>query len=112
MRGSGGNLVFAICALTGCASLDPPATQAQLDATTTAYARCLWDAAKQVDDGRSDPVSIAVGIMPMCAGEWQANTDAVTQGMNLEMKAMYLRKARATQVEVATAAVLKARAAR
>jgi hypothetical protein len=53
-------LLVAI-ALLGCA------TQEQKSAAVDAWGDCVRSAVEQVDDGKSDPMSVAAGISAMCA---------------------------------------------
>jgi len=105
-------LRIAVCAvittsLTGCM-----ADQAAKDAATKAYADCTMTAVKRLDDGRSDPSSIAMGVSGACAGQYAQLSDQMihtmfTEGGQASMK----DRMEANELRLATTAVLKFRAA-
>jgi hypothetical protein len=96
--------------LTSCAPQHRPfVPSAEQSATVDRYSLCLWKAAKASDDHISDAATIGLAILPMCAADFQQSMDALTKDMSLEEKAMFLRKAHAQRLELATAAVVKSR---
>lgn len=66
----------ALCALTlsGCAT----ATSDEKSAFTAAYIACLRATANRLDDGRSDPTSVAIATRAPCAAQEREMTDAYT----------------------------------
>jgi hypothetical protein len=48
----------------------------ELDAAIQSYQDCLYRAAAQHDDLKSDPAAVAGAIMPMCAQEYAAEKTA------------------------------------
>lgn len=73
------------------------ATDAEKHATLRAWVSCIRHAADQLDDGRSDPVSIAFGIEPVCAGLYGQFTEAIVASEKTEDAMSDLRKLYATQ---------------
>lgn len=56
-------------------------TAAESDAITKAYADCIWDVVVRMDDGKTDPVSLAYGIAPQCAVEYRRVTEVLLNRM-------------------------------
>lgn len=81
--------------LTGC--VQQGATEAEKRATLHAWISCVRQAADQLDDGRSDPVSIAFGIEPVCAGLYGQFTEAVVASVTTEDAMSDLRRLYASQ---------------
>lgn len=99
--------------LAGCAAEEhkPFVATAEQDAAVERYSICLVKAAQSSDDHISDAVSIGLAILPMCAADYQRSMDALTQDMSLGEKVMFLRKANAQRLELATSVVVKNRRA-
>lgn len=53
--------------------------KAERDATTNAYVLCLMRNARDLDDGRSEPGSIATAAISACGAEFNANVDAYSR---------------------------------
>jgi hypothetical protein len=103
-------VLLLLLACNSCSS--PVERQAALKSATDAYGDCVMHAVARLDDGKSDPMSIAYGIAPQCAGLYQAVTDSVTRGMITEAGIAATReRARATELRIITSAVLTYRAA-
>jgi hypothetical protein len=82
--------VLCLALVYGCAILGtPPLVQAQAstvpdfgtiqaerEALSATYVRCLKRAAKKLDDHRSDPATIAQGMMAACRNEFDADVEA------------------------------------
>lgn len=62
--------VCAAALLAGCVTAD------QSQGLQAAYADCVAAAVARMDDGRTDPVSLAYGIAPMCAVQYNRLTEA------------------------------------
>jgi hypothetical protein len=60
--------------LMGC--VQQGVTDGEKHATLSAWVSCVRHAANQLDDGKSDPVSVAFGIEPVCAGLYGQFTEA------------------------------------
>lgn len=98
--------------LAGCIA-DPAAHQAAKTAATEAYAACTMDAVRRLDDGRSDPASIAMGVAGACTGQYGALTNVMVDEMSTENSQAFMRnKMRGDELRTATAAVLTYRAAK
>lgn len=54
---------------------DPAMIKAEREATTKAFVLCLMHNARDLDDRRSEPGSIATGVMSACAAEFNTNVD-------------------------------------
>jgi hypothetical protein len=87
------------------------ATDAEKHATLRAWVSCVQHAAEQFDDGRSDPVRIAFGIEPVCAGLYGQFTEAIVSSEKTEDAMSDLRKLYAAQeLPLITTVVLIGRA--
>ncbi len=83
--------------VAACAALDyepPEIGIAEKEAAEDAYNDCVLRAVATMDDGKSDPVSIARGIQPTCAALYQKLTQTVvsrapTQKAKDDARAMY-----------------------
>lgn len=100
-------LALWVLLLAGCA------TAADKDAARNAWADCIARAVDRLDDGRTDPVSIAVGVAPQCAGQYQRFSEMmiaenITEGGQANMR----RQMRDGEIKLVTSAVLTRRAAR
>ena len=62
-------------ATTSQAYPDLATIKAERDVSTKAYVLCLASAAKRLDDGRSDPGTIAHAMISACAKEFDANVE-------------------------------------
>ena len=105
-------LLAAVCLIAGCADAPRPVDQAVLDQAERANVDCLVAAAASSDDGVSDAASIALGIMPLRSQEFQRAVTLRGSTLNLQARAMFMRKAEERQIGIAIGAVLRARADR
>jgi TPR repeat protein len=92
--------------LAGCAS--SPATKSELKAVMDPWSDCIWNAVARMDDGKSDPVSVAYGIEPSCAVLYEQVIQAELKGMpeTLEMQIYMRRKYEDEELKSITDAVL------
>jgi hypothetical protein len=78
-------MAVVLLLLAGCSH---PATDAEMTAEMTAankaFVDCVWTATTQLDDGKSDPVSVAYGIEPSCAVQSNQLMNIVLQGARTE----------------------------
>lgn len=75
------------------------------------WADCVWKAAARLDDGRSDPVSVAIGISSACAPQFNAYREyMVGQNITQNGQAAARAMARDQEIRLATTAVLTHRA--
>jgi len=65
--------------LTGCAATE--AEKAAADKAIQDWQVCVLRAVAQLDDGRSDPVSIAFAIEPACAGLYEEVIQTSNKGV-------------------------------
>ena len=78
-----------------------------------AYTDCIFRALPQMDDGKSDPLSIAVGVAPRCAPEWNALSQLMIDTMTTEKSQDYMRaQMQSHEIQLATSAVLAYRASK
>jgi hypothetical protein len=83
--------------VAACSVLDyepPDVAIAESEAAETAYNDCLLHSVALLDDGKSDPVSIAHGVQPTCAALYEKLTQTVvsratTQKGKDDARAMY-----------------------
>ena len=94
--------------LSAC-STTPPATESEKNAALMAYLTCLHNAARKMDDGRSDAMSVALAIKPPCAAEFRTSVKVRGRDMNREAFSMFEDRMEPKQLELATTAVLDER---
>ena len=95
--------------LPACSTTPPPATESEKNAALMAYLTCLHDAARKMDDGKSDAMSVALTIKPLCAGEFRTVVKVRGRDMNREAFGMFEDRMEPKQLELATTAVLDER---
>jgi hypothetical protein len=101
-------IVIAATMLSGCA-----ATKEERDAAKIAWTECIMRKITQLDDGKSDPLSIAYGVAPACAVHYEAMTQGVVREMITEGGQDYMRnKMHENELRLVTEAVLFHRASR
>jgi hypothetical protein len=81
--------IFAVLILSACvadqtpppvsASRSYPDLGAERDASTKTYVTCLMRAAKKLDDGKSDPGTIAHAMISSCSAEFEANVEVYSR---------------------------------
>jgi hypothetical protein len=117
-------LATAVLALSACASY-PPASppplaqifapdpvltesiKAEREAVSKMYSSCLARVAKRLDDYRSDPTSIARGMMSACKAEFDELVDVRSRHLeDLELKQKVARASRETSLDGAVQLVL------
>ena len=117
-------LATAVLALSACASY-PPASppplpqifapdqvltesvKAEREAVSKAYSSCLARAVKRLDDYKSDPTSIARGMMSACKAEFDELVDVHSRHLeDLELKQKVARALRETRLDGAVQLVL------
>lgn len=102
---------IAVVLLAGCAS-EAERRDASA-AASSAWSDCIMRAVMRLDDGKTDPASMAFGITPQCATEYNRLTEAMMSGMTTERSQAFMRQKMATdEVRLATTAILTYRAAR
>lgn len=85
--------------------------EAAQKAATAAYGDCAMAAVKRLDDGRSDPASVAMGVAGACAGQYQQLSLQMQGQMLTDNSQAYMRDLmRTNELRLATNAVLTYRA--
>lgn len=96
-----------------CLLLAACATQAPEDDKNAAIqhlVECMFREAKHLDDGTSDPASIAIAVVEGCSVEEQRVITVEAQGYNYAMRARFEPQWKAKDRQLATMIVLKTRA--
>jgi single-stranded DNA-binding protein len=70
------------------------------------YIGCLEAAAAKMDDGKSDAMTVATAIKPLCAGEFAQSVKLSGSGLSPYARNLFEEKVQANQLELATTAVL------
>lgn len=87
--------------LAGCAS-----EQTQRVALDS-WSECVKAAVARMDDGKTDPTSLAYGISPMCAAQYAAFTEQMVRSNITDNGQLYARaEAQRQELRLITAAVL------
>jgi hypothetical protein len=93
-------------------SQQPPATEKEKHDAFFAYFSCLDAAAREMDDGRSDASTIALGIKSLCASQFARTVELEGRSRNPVAQRPFESKAQNSQLEMAMEAVLAERADR
>jgi hypothetical protein len=93
-------------------SQQPPATEKEKRDAFFAYFSCLDAAAREMDDGRSDASTIALGIKSLCASQFARTVELEGRSLNPAARRLLESKVQDGQLEMATQAVLAGRADR
>jgi hypothetical protein len=120
-------MLAVLLACSACASDPPPApplaqisppdpdliarVKAERETASRTYVLCLAAAAKRLDDHRSDPASIARGMLSACATEFDADVRAHSQNLDLQGQQQVANQLRETSLDSAIQLVLKNRQA-
>jgi hypothetical protein len=77
-----------------------------------AWSDCIMHAIARLDDGKSDPTSVAYGLAPQCAALYQQFTEAMVRDNITERSQAAMRdRARSEELRLITSAILTYRAA-
>lgn len=91
--------------LAGCA------TQEARDASMHAWTNCIASAVARLDDGRTDPVSMAAAISPYCAQQYQIYWRTMASPIMTERgEARAAAEMRDNEVRLVAAAIVEHRA--
>ena len=75
-------LIVAACSL---ADYEPPDIAiAERETAEDAYNDCVWRSVASLDDGKSDPASIAYNVQPTCAALYEKLTQTVVNRAKTE----------------------------
>jgi hypothetical protein len=88
----------------------PPATEKEKRDAFFAYFSCLDAAAREMDDGRSDAPTIALGIKALCASQFARTVELEGRSLGPAARRLFEGKVQDSQLEMATQAVLAGRA--
>jgi hypothetical protein len=111
--GNRGFAVRIIAALALTLTLAGCATQTQMADARKVWADCVMNAVIQLDDGKSDPVSIAYGVSPMCAVQYERLSGMLVSQAITDSGQAYARQLmKDDEVKMVTSAVLTYRASR
>jgi hypothetical protein len=102
---------LAALLLTACSTSVPAATEQEKSDAMRAYVSCLHNAARKMDDGKSDAATVAIAIKPICAVEFANSVQIAERGANLQVRRMFEDRIQGRQIEIATVAVLDERRA-
>jgi hypothetical protein len=72
---------------------------------------CFYSNSIKLDDGISDPVSVAYGLEPPCSSQWDVATsmEADERNLNLAAKIRFIEKMKSDELKIATSVVLTER---
>jgi len=102
----------AAAALSGCVA-DEATQQAAKQSAERAYSECLMAAVNRLDDGHSDPASIAMGVAGACSGQYAQLSLQMQSEIITDTGQAYLRdQMRSNELRLATTAVLTYRASK
>jgi hypothetical protein len=94
--------VFILFGLAACAS-----HQAEQKVAMDAWGDCVMNAVQRMDDGKTDPTSMAYGIAPMCASLYQDFSEAMVADMHTDKGQAHMRTlARQNELRMITSAIL------
>lgn len=100
-------ILFSTALLAACA------TAQQQDSARAAWGTCIAREVDRLDDGKTDPVSIAYGVAPQCAALYNELTQAAVRQYYTEAGQANMRaEMRNGELRLVTAAVVTRRAAR
>jgi hypothetical protein len=85
-------------------------SQQQKDDSQRAYFDCLRKAAAGIDDGKSDALTVAVAIRPMCYSEYRTSVDNYTLGMMAAGSQRFEERIEQKRIEWETNIVMQNRA--
>jgi hypothetical protein len=96
--------------LTGCMSNQGEAASEEAKTQAmNAYLACLHKAAPKMDDGKSDAMSVALAIKPLCAGEFARSVKLSGSDLAPYARNLFEKGAREKELELATMVVLDER---
>jgi len=100
-------------ALFCCSPPSPNATDEEKQAAQTARVACLRNAARKLDDGKSDATTIATAMHEMCVAEYMKSIEAYTQffGDDQVARQEFATRALPGEMRFATMIVLELRKA-
>ena len=76
--------------LTGCVtSPDPAASDREKTDALQVYVACLHREATQIDDSKSDALTVALALKSLCTGEFEQSIRISGQGMNPTGRRMF-----------------------
>ena len=100
-------LIFAACSAPP--PPPPPASEASKKDSIRLYIECLINAARSIDDGVSDALTVGNAIRPTCEAEYKSSIMLQTQHLSPDVRARVLRDLMSDYSNQAIAAVLISR---
>src|ERR1700760_3034364 len=94
--------VLLLTTLTGCKT-ENVVYESSEHVAEDAYASCVMDAARRLDDGFSDPAKIAMGVAGACSGQYARLAQAMAEPSRTENVRDQMRT---DELRFATTAVL------
>lgn len=109
-------MIFSLCGavlLTSCNPPSPTATDEEKQAAQTARVACPRNAARKLDDGKSDATTIAVAMHEMCVAEYMKSIEVFTRFLDNDQFARQEFAARELpgEIRLATMIILELRKA-
>lgn len=97
-------------ALASCATYEQ--IQPEINAARDAWSDCIAKAVRRLDDGKTDPISMAYGISPQCAVQYRNLTEQMLRPMNTERSIAAMRETmRTNETKLITSLIINVRAA-
>lgn len=90
-------------------SADAIATEAQTQELATQSVVCMQQEAKRLDDGVSDPLTVAIAVKPMCEPILERAANILGDGLSYNNKQYLLRKLEKNFLENAVGYILTRR---
>lgn len=98
-------IAVLLCLAAGCATASSDSDLKK--AVTKAWGDCIMAAVQRFDDGKSDPASMAYGIAPKCAVEYNQLTEAMVQEYWTQVGQIHMRAQMAdNEGKLTTSAIL------
>lgn len=85
-------------------------SQSEKEAATGAHIDCLYKAAREMDDGRSDARTIATAVRTTCRSLYNRSLKVWIQGENPQVKRDFYARSQNDDVDLATTVVVRTRA--
>lgn len=86
------------------------ATESEKEAAVAAHVACLYKAAREMDDGRSDARTIATAVRSTCRSLYNRSLNVWSQGQSTYFKQEFHTRNQNNDIDMATTAVVRTRA--
>lgn len=102
--------VIMFLVLTGCLSNQQESVSEEAkQQAMKAYMDCLHAAAAKMDDGKSDAMTVAMAIKPLCAGEFAQSVKLSGSDLSPYARNLFEQRVQGSQIELGVVAVLDQR---